>query len=744
MQSLYITDFVPQTTGLVITPASNQLNMLIDYGKLLRFLERLYGQTFAKALHDCIRADIEYALRTSPGDRGKGDALLVAVIRRCPLEIVDILIELGFDVNHKTPQGFTALSAAVSIGNIELVNALIEKGALISADVLQQARRRHMEIKPATISEGSESTLPPEGPSNSEGSSADADEATGTGTKTSDTEAPSNGPESSADFATETPFEPVTDSNSAHDEHTTASCTGSTDSEVEAETPREPATDGGLTFDKKTPDSTAASAETTLEPIADGGATSGEETTKPSFDSPAPMPQLSTDIASVLIDTDTGSIDSEQSSDSTPPPSGRQSSEGSSAEGTYGGHICIYTDSFEMIAVTNGLPENLELHSFVFVNGEWLLNWCCMWVQDFDSNACLEIVNKYIDELLGSVTTLTLRTTTASIASKPPVATLPLAIAPATVPVRINSIDSRALVTIPRPLPNPKPADSQYTLVVCMVVLAVFCKFVWARLQYLRMQPKDEDTEDGLLVRAHTNETAANVISPLQEEMTAVLAPDEEFNSFIMCRQDIEIPVIIRSAARGDTESVKLYVNSGGDLSVRTSHGLGLLHAAALAKSCSFKIATCLLKHPGRCADVNLAACDRTSPLMIAAEFRNVKLVKYLLRNGASVGERRASCNTNSLMVAAARGNIGVFRKMLLGKNLQTDAPYVDNVILNAHNAAGQTALDIAVQNGYVKIVELLCRAGIDRHAVDDTGSTARHYAETDAAIVNIIDTVGV
>jgi ankyrin repeat protein len=75
------------------------------------------------------------AAGANPNSVEMGDVpLLVYVAQKCPRPVIEALVKGGAKLDGKSPQGFTALSMALIVGNFDAAEALVDQGARLSPE----------------------------------------------------------------------------------------------------------------------------------------------------------------------------------------------------------------------------------------------------------------------------------------------------------------------------------------------------------------------------------------------------------------------------------------------------------------------------------------------------------------------------------------------------------------------------------------------------------------------------------
>lgn len=117
-------------------------------------------------------------------------------------------------------------------------------------------------------------------------------------------------------------------------------------------------------------------------------------------------------------------------------------------------------------------------------------------------------------------------------------------------------------------------------------------------------------------------------------------------------------------------------------------------------------------------ANPNSRGEDGYPALMIAAEGRNIDMMKMLLENGARVDSRSEERNETTLMRRAEVGDTDSVQLMI-----------ENGGDINAQDRGGETALMKATRGRKTRMVRLLIDAGADIEKSDYTGRTAMDYA---------------
>lgn len=159
-------------------------------------------------------------------------------------------------------------------------------------------------------------------------------------------------------------------------------------------------------------------------------------------------------------------------------------------------------------------------------------------------------------------------------------------------------------------------------------------------------------------------------------------------------------PVIHWTAFYGDTLFTKLLLDNGAKTNLKSIHSDGVLQVAL--KEYQFAVVDLLVSN-----DVSLnAVSEEDNKFIDAVLTRKARFLKRNL-NASTVNTRDGAGNT-LLMIAAQNGLY-----------LMTEILIENKVSLDEINPVGQTALNLAVYNGHVDIVDLLLERGADANKTD-------------------------
>ena len=123
-------------------------------------------------------------------------------------------------------------------------------------------------------------------------------------------------------------------------------------------------------------------------------------------------------------------------------------------------------------------------------------------------------------------------------------------------------------------------------------------------------------------------------------------------------------------------------------------------------------------------SDINEVDADDATPLMMAIETNNYKIIKLLLDRGANINMAKEHGIT-ALMMAMDEDIIYSNNQMYLTVKLLLDR----GANINMVNEGGETALILSVMLNHNEIVDLLLDAGADKNIKDNNGKAALDYA---------------
>jgi ankyrin repeat protein len=171
---------------------------------------------------------------------------------------------------------------------------------------------------------------------------------------------------------------------------------------------------------------------------------------------------------------------------------------------------------------------------------------------------------------------------------------------------------------------------------------------------------------------------------------------------------------LMRAAEAGKLDAVALLLSYGAEVNARTRSGSTALTFAA---ENGFAGITAMLVEMG--ANVHDRTRSGWDALMIAAKSGYDNIVAQLLHFGADIRASDKKGN-NALMYAVTGGHTNVVKAIF---------HYTDSAAPCLPNAVGMTPLMLALDKGNLEIAKLLIPHMENVNKIDDTGSTALHYA---------------
>lgn len=167
---------------------------------------------------------------------------------------------------------------------------------------------------------------------------------------------------------------------------------------------------------------------------------------------------------------------------------------------------------------------------------------------------------------------------------------------------------------------------------------------------------------------------------------------------------------LMRASMYGNTEAVKLLLESGANIKLTNRHGI-----SSFMMACSngyIEIAELLLKHG---ADIDKFG-NGWNPITAAAMHDCQKIITFLLENGADIN--RANHRGETALMMVCRNAVGKKKaiKLLLAAGAD----------VNAADKEGQTALmGLASEGGYTELMHILIKFGADPDIRNNKGQTA-------------------
>ncbi|XP_060074269.1 ankyrin-3-like isoform X2 [Ylistrum balloti] len=114
-------------------------------------------------------------------------------------------------------------------------------------------------------------------------------------------------------------------------------------------------------------------------------------------------------------------------------------------------------------------------------------------------------------------------------------------------------------------------------------------------------------------------------------------------------------------------------------------------------------------------------------PLYLAAENGHLEVVRLLCERGADVRQRHVSAGSTALHIAARMGKLDVVQYLLKFTSTYSDLENRSQcgghkIDVNAVNSDGKTPLQLAAENGYIRIVKLLLSQGATTALLNTNG----------------------
>ena len=167
------------------------------------------------------------------------------------------------------------------------------------------------------------------------------------------------------------------------------------------------------------------------------------------------------------------------------------------------------------------------------------------------------------------------------------------------------------------------------------------------------------------------------------------------------------------AAQEGYSEIIESLLVSGADINASANDGeTPLITAAAHGKLEALRI---ILQHKDKAVNIEAKRARGITALHAAAVKDHVDIIELLLTNGADIN---AECDTGAtpLVLAAENGKLEALKFILQHK---------DKIVnVEAKGAGGGTALHVAAYGGHSEIIELLLANGVDVNATDDDSDT--------------------
>ena len=170
----------------------------------------------------------------------------------------------------------------------------------------------------------------------------------------------------------------------------------------------------------------------------------------------------------------------------------------------------------------------------------------------------------------------------------------------------------------------------------------------------------------------------------------------------------------------GFVDLIPLLVNAGADLEAKDTAGnTALLRAVRLDTERRLDLVRLMLERTERPAVIDAANSDGETALHLAFNLGFVDLIPLLVNAGADLEAKDTAGNTALLRAVRldTEQRLDLVRLML--KRAERPA------VIDATNGAGETALHLAFNLGFVDLIPLLVNAGADLEAKDTAGNTA-------------------
>lgn len=171
----------------------------------------------------------------------------------------------------------------------------------------------------------------------------------------------------------------------------------------------------------------------------------------------------------------------------------------------------------------------------------------------------------------------------------------------------------------------------------------------------------------------------------------------------------------LEAAAYGTTEEVRTMIDSGMDINARHE---GSCETALIVAAGGGNINTVRLL-VDRGADINAKSCEGGTALLVAIEQCNEDIVEYLLAHGANPNDKLTEApGLTALCMAAQRGYLRILKALL---NAGAD--------VERRSGDGSTALVNAAFKGHDEVVRELIKAGANKNS-RSAGMTAEDFAK--------------
>ena len=174
----------------------------------------------------------------------------------------------------------------------------------------------------------------------------------------------------------------------------------------------------------------------------------------------------------------------------------------------------------------------------------------------------------------------------------------------------------------------------------------------------------------------------------------------------------------------GDKIIKELVLNYGKDINQTGEEDIGGLYQAI--KHNNIKAVKFFIENN---ANVEIAAFDRKTPLIIAVGNSYLETAKILIENGANINNTNGDSWADTPLMTASRLGLDNVVRILLSRNAD----------INAVDMNGNTALHTAALNSQLSVIKLLLEKNPNLDIQNKVGNTALHLA----VISGNIDIVG-
>ncbi len=154
--------------------------------------------------------------------------------------------------------------------------------------------------------------------------------------------------------------------------------------------------------------------------------------------------------------------------------------------------------------------------------------------------------------------------------------------------------------------------------------------------------------------------------------------------------------LLILSAKKGDLATSKTLINNGADVNAKSEHGNAVLSVALDSNHLSIAIE--LIKHG---ADVNCCSNNSLTPLQVAASIDALEVCKLLIEKGAALDSQNNDLQYTALMYAAAGGYMSIVELLVkTGVNLNLMSEIGIRARRIAHNNKHHELKDYLIEQG--------------------------------------------